>query len=108
MTFCRLVVEVDLKHPLDILLVSFETDSRLASSLLLHTYFLCTRSLFCIQSMICRTSLVFFWSAPHSVELTLRIGFRALYHLDFNCCMRALQSTFESKTKLKCFTASHF
>ena len=31
----RLDIGVDLKHPLNILMASFETDSRLASSLLL-------------------------------------------------------------------------
>ena len=34
MIMCRLDVGVDLKHPLDILMASFETDSRLSNSLL--------------------------------------------------------------------------
>ena len=60
------------------LLVSLLRCNQLGTSLFLdpcclQTYIPFTRSLFWILSMICKSSLGFFRSGPHSVDLTLRI-----------------------------------
>ena len=64
MITCKLDIGVDLKHPLVILMASFETNSMFLVPCSLQNCILCTRSLIWILSMICKSSLGYFGLHP--------------------------------------------
>ena len=68
MTICWQDIYVGLKHRVDILMASNETDSRLTSALLLVESKSCIRSLVVILSSICESSSGFIGPLPYRLN----------------------------------------